>query len=253
VPFYSGLSYGAISTEADVWLINGTLYVGHELSALTPQRTFESLYLEPIVDTLHRQNPVTRFVTTPTRNGVFDASSGQTLYLFVDLKTAGPETWPAVLSALSPLLKENYLSTYDGTTFKSGPVTVIGTGNTPLSAIQSAPLSSSNPRYAFYDAPLPLLSSTFSNLTRFDSPIASTNFDAQFGKVAGSMNSTQLELLRKQVSAAHEKGIKTRYWNQPDWPIRTRNTVWKTLVDEGVDFINADDLAGAAGFWEGTG
>lgn len=27
VPFYSGLSYGAISTEADVWLINGTLYV----------------------------------------------------------------------------------------------------------------------------------------------------------------------------------------------------------------------------------
>jgi hypothetical protein len=28
VPFYTGLSYGAISTEADVWLINGTLYVG---------------------------------------------------------------------------------------------------------------------------------------------------------------------------------------------------------------------------------
>lgn len=27
VPFYSGLSRGAISTEADVWLINGTLYV----------------------------------------------------------------------------------------------------------------------------------------------------------------------------------------------------------------------------------
>jgi hypothetical protein len=27
VPFYTGLSYGAISTEADVWLINGTLHV----------------------------------------------------------------------------------------------------------------------------------------------------------------------------------------------------------------------------------
>jgi len=27
VPFYSGLSQGAISTEADVWLLNGTLYV----------------------------------------------------------------------------------------------------------------------------------------------------------------------------------------------------------------------------------
>jgi hypothetical protein len=28
VPFYSGLAAGAISTEADVWLIEGTLYVG---------------------------------------------------------------------------------------------------------------------------------------------------------------------------------------------------------------------------------
>jgi hypothetical protein len=35
VPFYTGLSYGAISTEADVWLINGTLYVCNlELNAI---------------------------------------------------------------------------------------------------------------------------------------------------------------------------------------------------------------------------
>lgn len=27
VPFYEGISYGGISTEADVWLVNGTLYV----------------------------------------------------------------------------------------------------------------------------------------------------------------------------------------------------------------------------------
>jgi hypothetical protein len=29
VPFYTALSVGAISTESDVWLYNGTLYVGH--------------------------------------------------------------------------------------------------------------------------------------------------------------------------------------------------------------------------------
>jgi hypothetical protein len=34
VPFYTGLSYGAISTEADVWLINGTLYVSSPLKPL---------------------------------------------------------------------------------------------------------------------------------------------------------------------------------------------------------------------------
>jgi len=38
-----------------------------------------------------------------TKNGVFDTSSGQTLYLFVDVKTEGNETFEAVVKALEPL------------------------------------------------------------------------------------------------------------------------------------------------------
>lgn len=254
IPFYSALSYGAMSIEADVWLINGTLHVGHELSALTDVRTLDSLYIQPILDTLHRQNPITKFAPSVTKNGVYDTSSGQTLYLFIDVKTSGDETWPAVLSALSPLLKGGYLTTYDGNSLTTGAVTVIGTGNTPLSAIQSAIPSTSSPRYAFYDAPLPYLSTTFENITKYDSPIASTDFAAQFGDVvAETFNSTQLDLLRKQVATAHAKGIMTRYWDQPGFPIGTRNAIWRILLDEGSDFLNADDLAGVAGFWENMG
>jgi hypothetical protein len=33
--------------------------------------------------------------------------------------------------------------------------------------------------------------------------------------------------------------------------VGTRNAVWRTLWDEGVDFLNVDDLKGAAEFWEG--
>ncbi|KAJ4346834.1 uncharacterized protein N0V89_010766 [Didymosphaeria variabile] len=249
VPFYSGLSYGAVSTEADVWLINGTLYVGHERQALTKERTLESLYINPILDTLHRQNPVTDFSNEATFNGVFDMSSAQTLYFFIDLKTSGPETWPAVLSALEPLRNAEYLSTYDGTTFTSKPVTVIGTGNTPIWLVQSAV-----PRDAFYDAPLAQLGGEFSNITANDSPIASTDFEASFGQVrTESFNDTQLETLRKQLKTAHDKGIKARYWNQPGFPIGTRNAVWRTLYNEGADFVNVDDLEGAAGFWESHG
>lgn len=249
MPFYSGLSYGAVSTEADVWLINGTLYVGHERQALTQERTLESLYINPILDTLHRQNPVTEFSTGPSLNGVFDTSSAQTLYFFIDLKTSGPETWAAVLSALEPLRKEGYLSTYNGTGFTSKPVTVIGTGNTPIWLVQSAV-----PRDAFYDAPLALLESEFSNITSNDSPIASTDFQASFGEVrTESLNDTQLEILRGQLKTAHDKGIKARYWNQPGFPVGTRNAVWRILYNEGADLINVDDLAGAAGFWESHG
>ncbi|PVI00476.1 hypothetical protein DM02DRAFT_563109 [Periconia macrospinosa] len=249
VPFYSGLSYGAVSTEADVWLINGTLYVGHERSALTKERTLESLYVNPILDTLHRQNPITEFAPEPTQNGVFDTSSGQTLYFFIDLKTPGPETWPVVLKALEPLRSGNWLSTYDGKTFTSKPVTVIGTGNTPLNLVQEAV-----PRDAFFDAPLAALSTTSSNITSNDSPIASTDFAASFGEVRNQeFNSTQLDTLREQIKTAHAKGIKVRYWNQPAYPVGTRNAVWRILWDEGADFLNADDLEGVAGFWEGRG
>ncbi|PMD24881.1 hypothetical protein NA56DRAFT_699679 [Hyaloscypha hepaticicola] len=104
VPFYTALSVGAISIKADVWLYNGTLHVGHEQGTLTYARTFESLYVNPILDVLNRQNPAnSTFLTSRTYNGVFDTSGGQTLYLFVDVKTDGATTWPYVVKALEPL------------------------------------------------------------------------------------------------------------------------------------------------------
>lgn len=104
VPYYSALSVGAVSVEADVWLYNGTLHIGHEQGALTNARTFESLYINPILDTLHRQNPTnSSFLAAPTHNGVFDTNGAQTLYLFVDVKTVGNTTWPYVVKALEPL------------------------------------------------------------------------------------------------------------------------------------------------------
>ncbi|KAH4061958.1 hypothetical protein HBH50_212490 [Parastagonospora nodorum] len=250
VPFYTGLSYGAISTEADVWLINETIYVGHEPSALTTSRTLSSLYIEPLLSTLARLNPSTPFTQEGEQNGVFDTSSAQTLYFFIDLKTGSSETWPAVLAALEPLRRGNWLTTYDGKELFKRPVTVVGTGNTQYHDVLAY-----LPRDVFFDAPLSSLSSDeFKNITANEAPIASTNFAASFGDVRRrEMNDTQLELLREQVGAAHEKGVMARYWNQPAWPVGTRNAIWRTLWDEGVDLLNVDDLKGCSEFWEGGG
>lgn len=168
------------------------------------------------------------------------------MYLFVDVKTDGASTWPVVVKALEPLRKAGYLSSINGTKFTSGPITVIGTGNTPLNLVQ--PISS---RDYFWDAPIPTLNSTFSNITSLVSPIASTDFAAVFGNVVGTgLNETQLALLRAQVKTAHDKGIMVRYWDQPGWPLSTRNGIWRQLRSEGVDLINVDDVEAAAGFGE---
>lgn len=252
IPFYSALSVGALSVEADVWLYNGTLHVGHEEGALTNARTFESLYIGPILDTIRRQNPASPFLTEgATKNGVYDTSGGQTLYLFVDVKTDGPTTFPYVVQALQPLRSAGYLTTYNGTAITPGPVTVVGTGNTPLDQVQGIG-NVTHPRDYFFDGPLPTLGTTFSNITSDVSPIASVDFASQFGSVRNeTFNATQLALLEEQVATAHGKGIMVRYWDQPGWPISTRNAIWRTLWNAGVDLLNVDDLEGAANFWEG--
>ncbi|KAF9691415.1 hypothetical protein EKO04_010671 [Ascochyta lentis] len=248
VPFYSGLAAGAISTEADVWLVDGTLYVGHEPSALTKSRTLESLYINPILDTLHRMNPESPFLPDGSSNGVFDTAPFQTLYFFIDFKTAADELWPAVLQALEPLRNGSWLSTYDGKSFSERPVTVIGTGNTELSDVRKY-----LPRDVFLDAPLAQLGEPrYKDLTSNEAIIASTNFAATFGEIRKpELNDTQLAKLRKQIDIAHQKGIKARYWNQPNWPIKTRNAIWRTLWEEGIDLLNVDDLKAAAEFWKG--
>lgn len=244
VPFFTALSYGCISTEADVWLYNGTLYVGHMRSALTHERTFQALYVRPILKTVQNQNPKSDFVSIPTKNGVFDTDPTQTLYLFVDLKTDGETTLPFVSQELQPLRDAGYLTTFNGTNMNYGPVTVIGTGNTPLYMVQD-----NSERDIFFDAQLQELDSSQGNVTADVSPIASTDFIASLG---GSINTTfssnQLGVVQRLIAHASDKGIGARFWNTPAWPISIRNEVWKTLTEQGVALLNADDVAAAAGF-----
>lgn len=214
--------------------------MGHEEAALTPARTLSSLYIEPILSVLSQTNPTPN--DSPP-NGVFDTSSSQTLYLFIDLKTPGPSTWPAVVSALAPLRALNYLTTFNGTGVTPGPVTVIGTGNTPQSNFTTA-----EPRDYFFDANLALLNDTQANITAAVSPVASTQFSKYVGEVNGTdLSDEQLAAVREQVGRAAEKGILARYWDTPAWPVGRRNSVWKALEEEGVGLLNADDLRAAAG------
>lgn len=252
VPFYSALAAGAISIEADVWLYNGTLHVGHEQSALTAARTLDALYIQPLLSVLRRQNPDSAYLAPGAApNGVYDTSSGQTLYLFIDVKTDGPTTFPHVVRALQPLRDAGYLTTLNATgALVPGPVTVVGTGNTPLDQVQGVA-----PRDYFYDAPLPTLATAFANITADVSPIASTDFAVQFPDVRGNggLTDAQLAQLGEQVAVAHAKGILVRYWDLPGWPVGTRNAVWRSLWDNGVDLLNVDDLEAVANFWEGSG
>ncbi|KAJ7110123.1 hypothetical protein C8R44DRAFT_935479 [Mycena epipterygia] len=247
VPLLTALSFGVASVEADVWLVGETLYIGHEMAALTPARTFDSLYVQPLLSIIAGQNPQTQFTVNQTSiNGVFDTSSATPLQLLVDMKTDGPSTLPFVLSALQPLRERGYLTTcVSNGTCTTGAITVVGTGNTPLDGIQAL-----SPRDVFFDAPLTgKFPSNTLNAT-FDvalSPLASTDYEVAIGwSGIGNISDAQLATVQKLVADAHGLNIRARFWDTPGYPIFARNNVWKTLIDNGADWLNADDLEAAA-------
>lgn len=140
--------------EADIWLFDEQLYVGHSLASLTLNRTLASLYVDPLVNILKKQNPTTRFHPdgNASHHGVFDTDPEQSLTLLIDFKTSGSSLFPYVVSALEPLRSRGYLSHYNGSQMISRPITVVGTGNTPFNLVDS---TVSNPHQdIFFDAPL---------------------------------------------------------------------------------------------------
>jgi len=165
------------------------------------------------------------------------------------MKTPGLPTYTVLHAALAPLREEGYLTTYtpSTSTLHHGPVTVIGTGNTPL-----PPILNAEKRDIFYDAPLTTLH-TNPGFAPELSPIASTSFRADFGDVKVPLGETQKALLRERVRVAHEMGLLVRYWDLPAWPLGLRGEVWSALWEAGVDLLNVDDLEAGAGWCGGIG
>lgn len=226
-----------------MWKLAGPedLFVGHDTSSLSRSRTFKSLYIAPLVKILAGQNPDTEFTRKEQQpHGVFDVDPSQTLHLFVDFKTPGAETLPAVLAHLEPLRAPvNYLTHFNGTAVVRGPVTVHFTGNMPFDLLVS---SNTTYRDYFHDAPLNDLAS--GKYTPENSLIASAPFERELGHVGwgGAVSEKQGAKLRAQIEEAHGRGIMARYWDTPGWPISLRNKVWGVLVGQGVDLLNVDDL-----------
>ncbi|KAJ5819628.1 hypothetical protein N7474_005219 [Penicillium riverlandense] len=260
IPLQSALAAGCISVEADVWLSDDELLVGHTQHTLKSEQTLRKLYLEPLTRMLYKHNAMAENVTLSTSKddiaGVFATDPAQTLFLLVDFKDNGEKIWPHLVKQLEPLRQDGFLSHVNGSDLIRRPVTIVVTGNAPFSHILENTL-----RDVFYDAPLDKLSTALdsppiqSNATSLSkaamggpyTPLNSYYASADFRKTIGSValnrfSQGQLVRLRRQVKAAHDLGLKVRYWGTPNWPRGLRNHVWQVLVREGVDVVSTDDL-----------
>ncbi|EFQ28152.1 hypothetical protein CGRA01v4_03124 [Colletotrichum graminicola] len=244
-PIYDALEAGCIGIEADVWLSGTELFVGHNKWSLREKNTFTNLYIDPLVRILDQRNANLNNSFQRAPRGIYQANPVQTMILLVDLKTGGPDTWPQVVRQLEPLRERGWLTKVVNDKIHYGPITVVGTGNTPFELVAE----NSTYRDAFFDAPLLKLDSHDFNPT--NSYYTSVSFKKAIGTVwFGDLTEAQMTKLRNQVKEAHLRGLKVRYWNLPAWPVSIRNHVWDVLIREGVDILNVDDLKGAKKEWD---
>lgn len=218
VPFWQAYSQTVYSIEADVFLKDGVLLVGHDAESLSPDMTFEALYLTPAV-------------TMFDRNGGKPYAGGQPLQLMVELKSETVQTMEA-LAALLSRRPDVFDSTVNPDAIK---ITI--TGNIPAPEDFGA-----WPEYISFDGS-PDVEYTDSQLARVSVISADFgNFSIWNGK--GSIITDEAAVLSSLIDRVHEMGKPIRFWNAPEG-----TTPYYTFYDMGIDYFNTDHPETCAAFF----
>jgi hypothetical protein len=215
-PLYDALQLGFKSVEADVFLIDTTLQVGHERAALRRANTLQGLYLDPLRKIQQTQG----FYTQPAE-----------LWLFVDFKSDGPATYARLRQVLARY--RDLLSTPRHP--RLAGVRVILTGGYPRAEVLADPEA-----LVFLDGQLADLGAAQA------ASICTVNGDwATYFKWngLGPMPAVEAARLRAWNDQAQRTGQKIRFWNTPAATPVQRRAVWAALLRYPAVLVGADELA----------
>ena len=221
-PLFDALACGFCSVEADINLVDGKLLVAHSRAAVKPDRTLESLYLDP----LHKRIK---------ENGGRVYPNGPNFWLLIDFKSDPRQMYPVLRRTLERYA--DMLTVWKDGKKQPGAVTAILTGDHP----PIDQVAAEKVRYACIDGTLRELQT--------DPPADLVPWmSSQWGKSfkwdgTGEMPDADRQELRRIVDKSHQQGRLVRFWGAPD-----NIATWRELRRDGVDLINTDDLRGAQKF-----
>lgn len=224
VPLCDALSHGFNSVEADVWLLGGSLLVGHTAADATSRnKTLQEEYLNPLRDLISSQGSVYPGSMVPFQLVIELKGGDQVTSSCVD-NTGTERTdldnialWGKVHSALTPLDNAGILSTYDHGVVQERALKVVYSGDTPRPCVAGI-----DPRPEFFDG------SVNDPYTPAQMPIV----NAQWEDVSDHLSDF--------VKSVHAQGEQVRIWfNDHD---NDTETSWQQEINAGVDFIGSDHL-----------
>jgi hypothetical protein len=214
-PLLDAVERGFTSVEADIFLENGKLLVGHERSELKPERTLQALYLEPLAARV-RAN----------QGRVF--AGGGRFFLLIDIKSRADDTYrqlERVLPAYAAML-----TNVRGREVTPRAVTIVLSGNRPVATVRDA-----DHRLVALDGRLTDLNGSYSADLM---PLVSDSWTKHFEwRGEGPIPAEERARLQEIVQRAHRSRRLVRFWATPE-----NEAVWSELRTAGVDLIGTDDL-----------
>ncbi|GAA2789973.1 phosphatidylinositol-specific phospholipase C/glycerophosphodiester phosphodiesterase family protein [Crossiella cryophila] len=234
-PLLDALEHGFTSVEADIYLVDGALLVGHDPGDLRPERTLQALYLEP----LRKRALANGGRVYPGRSGLFQ--------LLVDIKTNGVAVYAELDRVLRSPRYSWLFSRYLHGFVLRGAVTAVISGDRPR-----AVMAGQRDRLAFYDGRLTDPNDLGPGADPKLAPLVSDNWTKLFAwQGVGEMPAAERAKLRELVQRVHAGGQRLRFWATPDAAGPARAALWRELAAAGVDHLNTDDLAGLSAFLRG--
>ncbi|WP_347566542.1 phosphatidylinositol-specific phospholipase C/glycerophosphodiester phosphodiesterase family protein [Parabacteroides gordonii] len=217
-PLLDALSFRFNCVEADLWLIDGELYVSHDRPQPDPSITFANLYLKPLAERIR------------ANGGKVYSGSDCPFYLMVDCKEKGEAMYKVLKEQMESY--KDFFCSVDNETYKEGPVLLFLSGDRPK---ESLPKEAG--RFTFLDGQIKDLGK---GIPASLAPVVSDNYADLFTwDGTGEMPADQLQKMREIIGEVHKEGKLFRWWGAPDTEIFK-----KFFIREGVDLIGADDLNG---------
>lgn len=215
-PLQDALSFRFNCVEADLWLIGGEVYVGHEKPVPDPAITFEALYLKPLMSRID------------ANRGKVYPGSDRPFFLMTEFKSEPEELYEVMKKKMAPYRK--YLCSVDDGLFQESSVLWFISGKLPS---QTLPPETS--RYAFLDG---VLRDIGKGIPASLTPVVSDhwqNFSTRDGK--GEMTEEEYRKMLQIIESVHREGKLFRWWGAPDIPF------FKQLfMKNGVDLVGTDNL-----------
>lgn len=206
------------SIEADIWAVNDELFVAHTAEEIKPERTFDSLYIQPIVR-IFRKNKGKTWIDNPS-----------TFQLLIDLKTKTEPT----LSILVRKIKL-YPEVFDPEVNKNA-IRIVITGNRPEPS-----LFRDYPHFIFFDG---LLNKKYDTEQMKRIILFSENFKRfSSWRGDGEIIDNEKKRLQNVIDSVHSLNKKIRFWNSPD-----DTNAWSTFIKMGIDYLNTDKIEKLAAY-----